>query len=182
MPYNHRWRFQPLVKSAYDETIPLPKEVCYWVRGPFWWGEKNLISVGRNPSKGSSPSVLCKVLFTQTVSTAVVDIDKTVPELRHVDRYFGTLPYTMLSLFMSITGGVSWEAVITPLGYISPVWACLFLFYISFLGGNWLLQVLYSFPRPVKSILAVMGKNVVARPPMSGSHTLLQLGMPEYSI
>jgi len=72
------------------------------------------------------------VLFTQTVSGAMVDLDKTVLELRHVDRYFGSLPYTMLSLFMSITGGVSWEAVITPLGYISPVWACLFLFYIAF--------------------------------------------------
>ena len=29
--------------------------------------------------------------------------------------YFGTLAETMLSLFMSITGGVSWENVIMPL-------------------------------------------------------------------
>ena len=35
---------------------------------------------------------------------------------------------------MSIAGGVSWEAVIEPLWFISPVWALLFLFYISFLG------------------------------------------------
>ena len=30
-------------------------------------------------------------------------------------KYFGSLPFTMLSLFMSISGGVSWELVIRPL-------------------------------------------------------------------
>lgn len=72
------------------------------------------------------------VLFTQTVNTAVSDMDTSSPELHDVKRYFGNLVNTMLSLFMSIAGGVSWEAVITPLGFISPLWALLFLFYISF--------------------------------------------------
>ena len=30
-------------------------------------------------------------------------------------RYYGSLAYTMLSLFMSISGGVSWFEVIRPL-------------------------------------------------------------------
>ena len=47
-------------------------------------------------------------------------------------RYFGSLDLTMLSLYMSIAGGVSWEDVITPLRGVSEVWAFLFLFYISF--------------------------------------------------
>lgn len=72
------------------------------------------------------------VLFTQTVNIALGEIDASSPELRDVQRYFGNLLNTMLSLFMSIAGGVSWEAVIEPLWFISPVWALLFLFYISF--------------------------------------------------
>ena len=68
-------------------------------------------------------------------------------------RYFGTLGDAMLSclarahgvkgnafsgLFMSITGGVSWEEVLGPLKAISFVWVVLYLFYIAFthLGGE----------------------------------------------
>lgn len=72
------------------------------------------------------------VLFTQTVNTTMSDMDINAPELHDVKRYFGSLVNTMLSLFMSIAGGVSWEAVIKPLEFISPLWALLFLFYISF--------------------------------------------------
>ena len=82
------------------------------------------------------------VLFTQTINTAVNDMDTSCPELQDVKRYFGSLVNTMLSLFMSIAGGVSWEAVIAPLGFISPLWALLFLFYISPLG----LHVCVFFP------------------------------------
>ena len=41
-------------------------------------------------------------------------------------------------LFMSITGGVSWEEVLGPLNAISFVWVVLYLFYIAFthLGGE----------------------------------------------
>lgn len=38
----------------------------------------------------------------------------------------------MLSLFMSISGGVSWENVISPLKKISTAWVVVYLFYISF--------------------------------------------------
>ncbi|CAE7880335.1 CACNA1H [Symbiodinium sp. KB8] len=47
-------------------------------------------------------------------------------------RYYGSLAYTMLSLFMSISGGVSWFEVIRPLEAISLGWVFCFLFYVSF--------------------------------------------------
>ena len=36
---------------------------------------------------------------------------------------------SMLSLFMSITGGVSWEQLLLPLHAVSPIWVWVFLFY-----------------------------------------------------
>lgn len=47
-------------------------------------------------------------------------------------KYFGDLQVSMLSLFMSIAGGVSWEEVIAPLRIISPVWTLCYIFYICF--------------------------------------------------
>ena len=41
----------------------------------------------------------------------------------------------MLSLFMSISGGVSWENVIAPLKEVSLVWVVVYLFYISVLDS-----------------------------------------------
>lgn len=84
---------------------------------------------------GPSNAQVFAVLFTQTVNTYILEVGREhlelVEELKDSERYFGSLQVTMLSLFMSIAGGVSWEAVITPLTFISPVWAGLFLFYIS---------------------------------------------------
>ena len=47
-------------------------------------------------------------------------------------RYFGNLPLSMLSLFMSIAGGVSWEELLKPLLHVSALWALCFIFYICF--------------------------------------------------
>lgn len=38
----------------------------------------------------------------------------------------------MLSLYMSITGGVSWEQLLVPLSAVSDFWVFIFLFYVSF--------------------------------------------------
>ncbi|CAK9071852.1 unnamed protein product [Durusdinium trenchii] len=67
------------------------------------------------------------ILFTQAVSDS--QDAEWQPE---VDRYFNSLPDTMLSLFMCISGGVSWENVIYPLRRLSPAWAMVFVFFISF--------------------------------------------------
>lgn len=48
------------------------------------------------------------------------------------DRYFGNLPRSMMSLFMSIAGGVSWEEAFRPLLHVSTIWAMCFIFYICF--------------------------------------------------
>ncbi|CAJ1383570.1 unnamed protein product [Effrenium voratum] len=75
------------------------------------------------------------VLFTQAVNDYRFDPD--VPELPEreklqSERYFNSLSETMLSLFMSIAGGVSWEEVIGPLKLISPVWTLLYVFFTAF--------------------------------------------------
>mmetsp|Transcript_61513 Transcript_61513/g.144092 ORF Transcript_61513/g.144092 Transcript_61513/m.144092 type:complete len:591 (-) Transcript_61513:360-2132(-) len=75
------------------------------------------------------------ILFVQAVSD-YIDDPSSVP-LSSEDqtasfKYFGSLPNTMLSLFMSICGGVSWEEVIAPLRTISWIWLVCFLFFISF--------------------------------------------------
>ena len=75
------------------------------------------------------------ILFAQAISDYLETPDAVqLPEreLLATERYYGDLFNTMLSLFMSIVGGVSWEEVMTPLKYISPIWVVLFMFYISF--------------------------------------------------
>ncbi|CAE8724748.1 unnamed protein product, partial [Polarella glacialis] len=52
--------------------------------------------------------------------------------MRVFTRYWGGLAPSMLTLFMSICGGVSWEIPMAPLQEISPAWSILFLFFISF--------------------------------------------------
>eukprot|EP00438_Fugacium_kawagutii_P029095 Skav229058 [mRNA] locus=scaffold2611:57820:64438:+ [translate_table: standard] len=54
------------------------------------------------------------------------------PDLEASRRYFGSLLETMLSLFMTVTDGVSWEKIVAPLSAMSLVWTSLFLFYVAF--------------------------------------------------
>lgn len=76
------------------------------------------------------------VLFTQAVNDFLLDNAETMPLTKGDEElarnYFGSLQDAMLSLFMSIAGGVSWEAVIRPLRAVSEFWGALFVFYISF--------------------------------------------------
>ncbi|CAJ1404753.1 unnamed protein product [Effrenium voratum] len=73
------------------------------------------------------------VLFTQAVNDYLSDSGPmSQRELDNSQRYYGSMMQTMLSLFMSITSGVSWEEVLAPLQAISMAWVFIFLFYISF--------------------------------------------------
>ncbi|CAE7301905.1 CACNA1H [Symbiodinium sp. CCMP2592] len=75
------------------------------------------------------------ILFAQAVNDHLMDTDVrplTDEEVAAARRYFDDLPQTMLSLFMSIAGGVSWEEVVLPLRAISVVWVVIFLTYVSF--------------------------------------------------
>lgn len=73
------------------------------------------------------------VLFAQAVGDVLMFDNNLSEEMELASRrYFGTLEDTMLSLFMSIAGGVSWEEVVRPLKAISTAWVFVFLFYIAF--------------------------------------------------
>jgi len=74
------------------------------------------------------------ILFVQAVTDHRRDpLSRMTPEETDAaDNYFGNLWKSMLSLYMSITGGVSWEQLLVPLHAVSPLWVFVFLFYVSF--------------------------------------------------
>ncbi|OLQ00044.1 Voltage-dependent T-type calcium channel subunit alpha-1I [Symbiodinium microadriaticum] len=75
------------------------------------------------------------VLFTQAVNAHIYDPEATSMSAANLEfsaKYFGSLPDTMLSLFMAIANGVSWEDILAPLRAISSAWVLLFLFYVAF--------------------------------------------------
>ena len=75
------------------------------------------------------------VIFTSAVNEALNDPTflPRVPERdAQARRYFSSLWETMLSLFMAIAGGVSWEEVIAPLRYVSEIWGLAYLVFFSF--------------------------------------------------
>lgn len=74
------------------------------------------------------------VLFVQAVHDhrTEVGVSLSEEEISAYDRYFDSLPTTMITLFMSISSGVSWEHAMFPLMKISPLWMLCFLFFVSF--------------------------------------------------
>ncbi|CAJ1383392.1 unnamed protein product [Effrenium voratum] len=75
------------------------------------------------------------VLLAEAVSGYVQDpSNPALPDVEAaaVEKYYRSLFHTMLSLFMSISGGVSWQEVLAPLEYISSMWVMVFLFYVAF--------------------------------------------------
>lgn len=73
------------------------------------------------------------ILFLQAMHDHMADPYVSMPPeaLEKADAYFGSLWLSMLSLFMSIAGGVSWIELLQPLKAVSPLWVAVFLFYIS---------------------------------------------------
>ena len=70
------------------------------------------------------------ILFSQAVHSASLEAETADAASVASEKYFRSLPDTMLTLFMSIAGGVSWEHVIYPLKDIHITWALFFLFYV----------------------------------------------------
>lgn len=68
-------------------------------------------------------------IFSLILADAVLAYGST-----HEDgkQYFGSLDRTMLTLFMSISGGVSWEDAIEPLRETSAFYVVLFVVYVAF--------------------------------------------------
>mmetsp|Transcript_123645 Transcript_123645/g.395563 ORF Transcript_123645/g.395563 Transcript_123645/m.395563 type:complete len:403 (+) Transcript_123645:74-1282(+) len=69
------------------------------------------------------------ILFTQTVTAYRDDKGETSEGLQ---RYWSTLPRSMLTLFMAMSGGVSWELCILPLSDLGALWVALFIVYVFF--------------------------------------------------
>ena len=102
------------------------------------------------------------ILFSQAVYDYMSD--EANPELppdvqAAADRYFRSLVRSMMALFMSIAGGVSWEEVIRPLMFVSAFWEVCFLFFIAF------------------SYLAVLNVVTAASWPPSGGHIRYDYGV-----
>jgi len=69
------------------------------------------------------------VLFTQIVLNA---LEEDVPNAEGLQRWFGCVPRTALTLFGSILGGVNWDQVVDPLVEdISWPMGVMFCFYIA---------------------------------------------------
>eukprot|EP00439_Symbiodinium_sp_Y106_P057448 s2688_g8.t1 len=79
------------------------------------------------------------IVFTQASTLYLMDyhrgdgaLDDSDPILVAINEYWKDLPASMLTLFMAICGGVSWENALRPMSVVSEWCAFLFLFYISF--------------------------------------------------
>jgi len=76
------------------------------------------------------------VLLAQVVNDHMVDPGESNPlgidDEAAAVKYFGSVQNTMLTLFMSNSGGVNWENVLGPLKTISLAWVFVYLFFIAF--------------------------------------------------
>jgi len=73
------------------------------------------------------------ILFTQgTVDHFAFGGAGAAAEGPMIRKHFGGLGKTMFTLFQSITGGISWIAVVEPLGTMGWPWVALFTVYIAF--------------------------------------------------
>jgi len=72
------------------------------------------------------------LVFTEATGDMIRDLRVVGDQQSASLRYFGSVTTTMLSLFMSIAGGVSWEDVLEPLRQVSEIWVVLFIMYVSF--------------------------------------------------
>lgn len=74
------------------------------------------------------------VYFTQLISDHMLALEVSErQDQEKLDEYFGDLGSSVLTLFQSVTGGVSWIDVVRPLSdFVSPWLTVLFAFYIAF--------------------------------------------------
>jgi len=54
-------------------------------------------------------------------------------KLEDLDAMYGTVGQSMLTLFMTVSGGQDWKDAMDPIAAISPIHGCMFLFYIIFI-------------------------------------------------
>ena len=71
------------------------------------------------------------MLFTQAVNDFKNEYGALL-NAEAAERYFGSLHDSMLTLFMSLAGGVSWEQALPPLREVSAIWVICYVGYIAF--------------------------------------------------
>jgi len=71
-------------------------------------------------------------LIEEQAGLTVEQIEAKLEAKRVGEQYFGSLWKSMVSLYMSIAGGVSWEQVLVPLEASGWIWVIMFIFYIAF--------------------------------------------------
>jgi len=76
---------------------------------------------------------LFAILFTQAVTAHAHDVFQdgaTFEEMESLQQYWKSIPVSMLSLYMAITGGINWKEVIEPLSEVGTVYTAIFIGYI----------------------------------------------------
>lgn len=58
--------------------------------------------------------------------------DENIPNKDKLEKYWGSLRAAMYTLFMSISGGLSWIDAVMPLGEVGWIWGAIFTSFISF--------------------------------------------------
>lgn len=73
---------------------------------------------------------LFAVLFMQGVSQYIIDAGPSDTNVGDMQLFFGSLPMTLLSLFMCVAGGLSWWEIARLLLAVSPLYVLVFTFFI----------------------------------------------------
>merc|ERR1712151_1425734 len=66
------------------------------------------------------------------LGAASTDSDVEYTEAQKLRKWFFGVPWSMLTLFQSVTDGLSWGEVCDALFIVDPPAGCLFVFYIAF--------------------------------------------------
>mmetsp|Transcript_57686 Transcript_57686/g.167444 ORF Transcript_57686/g.167444 Transcript_57686/m.167444 type:complete len:670 (-) Transcript_57686:190-2199(-) len=74
------------------------------------------------------------IIFTQVATSLLTDAPKAMSDedARNLLRFWASVPRSMFTLYESVTGGISWDEVITPLSHGGLVSTTLFVSYIAF--------------------------------------------------
>jgi hypothetical protein len=74
------------------------------------------------------------IVFTQGTQDALLNEDHqlSAEDVAAIEEYWSSVPVSMFTLFKAISNGVSWDAVVRPLGSITAFWAFVFTFYVVF--------------------------------------------------
>jgi len=71
-------------------------------------------------------------IFSVVVLQFVVDAGTHTLHARELQRYFGTLPRTVFTMFEAVVGGFEWDELVSPLMEdISPIFGFIFSIYIA---------------------------------------------------